>query len=292
MADGFGETCRVACEAAASVEGLIRREECRFLFLAGALPTAEGEVLEIGSYKGRSTVALAKGAGWAGQGGIAQCDPFLADDEKSGRPVAEIFADTLSRHGLTGIVETHRMPSAELATAWRRPLRLLWIDGCHDYEAVKGDAAGFFPHLVPGAIVALHDVGRKRMPGPTRCFIDDVVLSDAFGMCGMCEYTGWAQFVGSGGIAAYAAEKSRVHRFLALRLARQLFGTTMGPLDRWRYRRLRRERSFEQWIRSPRAKGRAYHYNAGFRGRGRQRHQEDALTGKHATLHNEAGRLL
>lgn len=164
------------------------------------------------------------------------------------------FADTLSRHGLSGFVETHRMRSGELAGTWGRPLRLLWIDGCHHCEAVKGDAAGFFPHLVPGAIVALHDVGRRRFPGPTRCFLDDVVLSDAFGTCGMCDYTGWGQFVGSGDIAGHGEEKSRAYRFLALRLAQQLFGTPMGPLDRWRYRRLRRARSFERWVRAARAK--------------------------------------
>ena len=71
-------------------------------------------------------------------------------------------------------------------------------------------------------------------------------------MCGMCEYTGWAQFVGSGGHAEHAKAKSRVYRLLAARVAQQLFGTPMGLLERRRYHRLRRERSFERWIRTAR----------------------------------------
>ena len=57
MSNSVEEALRAGCDAAESVDGLIRREECRFLFLAGALPTAEGGVLEIGRHKGRSTDA-------------------------------------------------------------------------------------------------------------------------------------------------------------------------------------------------------------------------------------------
>lgn len=242
-----------AVEAAESVEGLIRTDEVRLLFLAAALPTAEGEVVEIGSFKGKSTVALAKGALWAGQHTVVACDPFTGpsstDPEVDGSTHEE-FAAALRRHGVAENVEVHRTLSGEMAKDWSRPIRLLWIDGDHRYEGVKADVHGFFPHLATGAVVAFHDVGRSRFPGVTGCFIDDVLLSDAFGMCGLCHCIGWAQFVGSGGIRKHRQAKSTVYRLLTARLARHVLGEKLGPIARWRYRRLRKGRGFERWIAS------------------------------------------
>lgn len=241
-----------AVAAAETVEGLIRTAEVRLLFLAAALPTAEGDVLEIGSYKGRSTVALAKGARWAGQSTIVACDPFTnpaTTDPTLKAETYEEFCAALDRHGVAAHVEVRRQFSGELAREWDRPLRLLWIDGDHTYEGVETDVAGFFPHLVRGAVVAFHDIGRKRFPGATRCFIEDVLLSDRFGACGMTEYTGWAQCVAEGGLESHRDVKSTAYRLLSARLGQELFGGKLSAWTRWRYRRFRKSGSFERWVR-------------------------------------------
>ena len=36
---------------------------------------------------------------------------------------------------------------------------MVFIDGSHVYEDVVADFNGFFPHLLPGGILAVHDVG-------------------------------------------------------------------------------------------------------------------------------------
>lgn len=244
----FRSAINEECKAVRSVEGLINRREVRFLFIAAAVPTAQGEILEIGSFKGLSTVILAKGARWAAQNKVVACDYFPAPKDPSARPRYEIFLENLEKNGLSENVEIHRKFSAELARDWNRPIRLLWIDGDHSYPGVKKDVDGFFPHLVPGAIVALHDIGRSKLPGPTTCFMEDVLMSDAFGMCGMCHYTGWAQFIGSGGLEKYRPEKQNAYRFLSARKLEQIFGTRMRPITRWRYKRFRRSGSFEKWI--------------------------------------------
>ena len=46
----------------------------------------------------------------------------------------------------------------EVAKTWSKPIHLLFIDGSHRYEDVLADFAGFFPGVVPGGIVACHDV--------------------------------------------------------------------------------------------------------------------------------------
>jgi len=254
---GLERALNEACDAAMSVAGLVHRDELRFLFLAAALPTAQGEVVEIGSYKGRSTIALCKGALWAGQTRVIACDPFTAASAAvSGVPANEsfydAFADSLKRHELWQNVEVHREPSAEMAKSWTRPIRLLWIDGDHRYTGVKADLESFLPHLAPGALVAFHDVGSAEFQGPAMCFADDILFSDGFGRCGLCHLIGWSQYVASGGREASPQAKMRVCRVLAARRLRQIFGKKVPWLARWQYRQYRRYstgRDFEKWIR-------------------------------------------
>ncbi len=40
---------------------------------------------------------------------------------------------------------------------WHRPIDLLFIDGAHTYEGVRGDIKNMVPHVVPGGVVIFHD---------------------------------------------------------------------------------------------------------------------------------------
>jgi len=76
---------------------------------------------------------------------------------------------------------------------WTRPIRFLWIDGDHTYRGSKGDIDLFRPHLVPGAIVALHDV-LHTFEGPVRVFAEDLLGSEQFGPRACADRSGWAQY--------------------------------------------------------------------------------------------------
>ena len=41
--------------------------------------------------------------------------------------------------------------------AWERPIALLFIDGLHYYDSVRGDFRHFAPFLIAGGLVAFHD---------------------------------------------------------------------------------------------------------------------------------------
>jgi hypothetical protein len=108
------------------------------------------------------------------------------------------FQTSLRRAGVQGGVEAHRAYSRDVASGWRRPIRLLWIDGDHTYTGAKEDIDLFRRHLVPGAVVAFHDV-LHTFEGPVRVFAEEVLTSDEFGPAGLCGSIGWAQYRPSDG---------------------------------------------------------------------------------------------
>jgi predicted O-methyltransferase YrrM len=199
----FDNFVRETLAEAGRAEGYLSPREMRFLCLLGAMPTAAGEVLEIGSFKGRSTVILARAARLAGDERISAVDPMTAPsatdpDLRGDESSLADFDANLSRAGVREFVNFHQRFSHELAPEWTRPLRLLWIDGDHTYEGTKADLDGFKPHLADGAIVAIHDV-LHEFEGGSRVFLEDVLESDDFGACGFCGSIGWARYRPGGG---------------------------------------------------------------------------------------------
>ena len=178
--------------------GYLTEREAKFLMLAAVSAPARGAILEIGSFKGRSTVGLGLIAKHYGGGPIVAVDPFTSpsstDPELAGQSSTyEDFQANLRRAGVMDVIEPHCMYSRELAPGWSRPLRLLWIDGDHTYEGASEDVRLFKPFLAEGGILAMHDV-LSRFPGSTRAFLEQVLGSDDFGPAGYSGTIGWAQY--------------------------------------------------------------------------------------------------
>ncbi|MGC1483031.1 MAG: class I SAM-dependent methyltransferase [Candidatus Acidiferrum sp.] len=187
-----------AWEETRKVPGHLTENEARFLGLLAACVPASGTIMEIGSFKGRSTVMLAKVASHYGCGPIVAIDPhnspILLDHHAN--PEASSYQDFLNNIHAAGVsshVEAHAAYSKDMANTWNRPIRLLWIDGDHSYEGAKNDLEGFFPHLTPLGVVAYHDA-LNAFPGPIRVFVEEVLHSDRFGPAGFVQSIAWAQF--------------------------------------------------------------------------------------------------
>lgn len=225
--------------------GCLSVREVRFLALAAAtLPPSLGEVLEIGSFKGKSTTVLAKSVVLAGGDRVVAVDPLTLPATtdpsiESGESLPDMFWDTLDSNGVRHMVEFHQLRSEELAPNWDRPLRFLWIDGDHTYKGAKTDFDNFAHHLRPGSVVALHDVLHPA-EGPIRIFCEQILLSSAFGPCGLCGSIGWAQYVGPGSQSnSHAERKITLFRKLSRLIQFVALGRTPKTTNPLRYKILR-----------------------------------------------------
>jgi predicted O-methyltransferase YrrM len=149
------------------VPGWLGQEEGRLLFRLAAEADPGGSIVEIGSWHGRSTIWLAAGAS-AGRGArVVAIDPHTGTALRGeGESTEPALRSNLEQAGLSEHVEIVVATSSEAAADWADPVSLLWIDGDHSYESARQDFTLWAPHLLPDAIVALHDT--FVMPGPER----------------------------------------------------------------------------------------------------------------------------
>ena len=119
----------------------------------------EGDIIEVGSWEGRSTVALANAAypavvhavdTW--QGSPGEVSHALAAKRDVHRTfLANIAEDT------KGNVEPHRMGWREFFATYTGRIRLIFVDAEHSYNEVLDNIHAALPHMVPGGIVCGDD---------------------------------------------------------------------------------------------------------------------------------------
>ena len=157
----------------ATVKGFLDPEEGAALHAAAMAQAPMGALLEVGSYCGKSALYLGSAAQAAGgllfavdhhrgseenQPGWEWHDAELWDAEAGALDSLPTFRTTLRRAGLEDSVVPVVGRSATVARWWRTPLALLFIDGGHTMEAALADWRGWSPHLMPGGVLAIHDV--------------------------------------------------------------------------------------------------------------------------------------
>lgn len=173
-------------ERLAALEGLIPEAVgLRLAELAAEVPP-EHAIVEVGSYRGKSTCYLAAGAR-AGLGApVFAVDPWDLPGNITGRFG---FADPATRRafhaqvasvGLADRITAFRARSEDLARHWTRPIGLLYIDGSHTEADVRRDWECWSPLLAPAWTVAFDDYRTERNPGVARV-VDRLMASSAIG---------------------------------------------------------------------------------------------------------------
>jgi predicted O-methyltransferase YrrM len=169
------------------VDGWLADVEGYALYEAARCCT-RGVIVELGSYEGRSTICLAKGAAVP----FYAVDPLPVQSQGSSPisvPGAESFDGELHLQNLYANLKrakvrervTHlRMLSLEAANVFKAPVGLLFIDALHDYESVKADYNAWFPKVLPGGVIAFHDYYPEGSTWPgVRKLVDEVTPSAA-----------------------------------------------------------------------------------------------------------------
>jgi predicted O-methyltransferase YrrM len=146
--------------ALVNVVGQISKKELFTLYSHALQLRQRAVAVEIGSFKGKSAVALGLGAQRVGARVycIDPHDPFIG---VAGGVFGPGDLKDKIRHihtfDLGDVVFPICLSSTRVAEIWDKPVDLLWIDGDHTYEFVSKDFLGFSPHVVPGGVIILHD---------------------------------------------------------------------------------------------------------------------------------------
>ena len=150
------------------LEGYLSAPKIRLLYRIVTGLSGPGEIAEIGSWKGKSTVALSLAAKRARRGEtVYAIDHHLGIAEDTGRGTRtalgstwSAFLSVIAEAGVDDIVKPLRMTSLAGARWLKRRgvrLKFLLVDGAHDEEGVTKDLDAFFPLVLPGGLIALDD---------------------------------------------------------------------------------------------------------------------------------------
>ena len=142
-----------------AADGWLSKREAEFLFTLASVVARGEAVVEIGSYKGRSTIALASGV-------HAGVPVYTVDPHTGCRFEVEQglridtwteFPANVARAGATPVIPI-RSTSVDAAASYGGPkVGMLFIDGWHSTEAVVTDFTSWKPHLASDPAVVFVD---------------------------------------------------------------------------------------------------------------------------------------
>lgn len=153
-----------------NVEGFLRPDEAQLLYQLAKNSPGKGVIVEIGSFKGKSTICLAWGSKQGPQSQVYAVDPHTGSKEhRQKSQVVNTFKDfqkNLHQAGVASWVKPIVKTSLKAAKNFKKQADLIFIDANHQYQAVKQDFQAWFPLLKNGGVMAFHDT--LSWPGPRK----------------------------------------------------------------------------------------------------------------------------
>ena len=131
------------------------------LFWLGEQAHKHRKIVEVGSFHGRSTRALADNT----DGIVEAVDTWEGSPEHKGMPETENMIekflvnldDLLSEK--VKVIKSESLNAAELFARNEARVDMVFLDAMHDYESVKADILAWKPLLAPGGLLCGHDFG-------------------------------------------------------------------------------------------------------------------------------------
>jgi MMP 1-O-methyltransferase len=164
------------------VEGFLSDSEGETLYNLAKNCKGNGVIVEIGSWKGKSTIWLGSGSKAGNKVKVYAIDPHTGSSEhqKESEKVwtFEEFKKNITNAKVDDIISPIVKTSEEAAKNFNEPIELIFIDGAHEYESVKLDYDLWFPKVLNDGIMAFDDtVGWE---GPKQVVDDNVYKSNHF----------------------------------------------------------------------------------------------------------------
>lgn len=162
-------------------EGMISFDEALLLYQL-AKEAVNGCIVEVGSYRGRSSVFLGRGSLDGANAPVYAIDPhknFIGVlGGVFGPKDRTAFYRAMLDNDCSEIVSLINLSSECITSSWAEPIALLWIDGDHSYESVSRDFDCWLPHLQTNATIAFDDASDPNL-GP-RKLLDELMASHRF----------------------------------------------------------------------------------------------------------------
>lgn len=156
----------------ASLQGLVSPEVGEALARLASVVPADEAIVEVGSFKGKSTCYLAAGSKEGLGAKVFAVDPWDTPGNATGRfgfaepSTRERFIEQIRSMRFASRVTALQGFAAEVAARWKGlPVGLLFIDADHAERSVRSDFEAWRPHLQDGATVVFDDYLSSRNPG-------------------------------------------------------------------------------------------------------------------------------
>jgi predicted O-methyltransferase YrrM len=156
-----------------SVKGFLDPVEGEALYKNALSYSLKGPCLEIGSYCGKSALYIGSAVKENNQKlysidhhkgseeqqlGEEYCDLDLINESGDGINTLPYFLETIKRANLENTVKPIISSSEEAEKNWKEPLAFILIDGGHSQKAAMTDYRLWNKHIIPGGLLAIHDV--------------------------------------------------------------------------------------------------------------------------------------
>jgi SAM-dependent methyltransferase len=146
----------------ADVEGWLTEAQAQRLDRCARAVPPGGRIVEIGSFRGRSTIVLARAAPAGAE--VVAIDPHLGSDRgpqeiaaqpELGEQDTRLFRLNLERHGVRERVRHVRMLSSQAPLP--DAIDLLYVDGAHRFGPARDDLLRWGARVRDGGTMLVHD---------------------------------------------------------------------------------------------------------------------------------------